>query len=352
MTAALRASLGNVPLLVIDANYPGAGKGKLARALAVLQSGTTGSILTEGSDLAEFEKRLATAILSGSSVVILDNLQKPLSSSTLESILTEGKASIRAFGKLEQNTVECRALFIATMNNGTLRRDQLRRSLTIRIVVEDDKPELRRFDFDPVTYMEEHRMQLLSAAFTVVRGFIQNKEGMNSKTLGSFEDWSKYVAGCVEWLLGKNPIDFLEQRKEQDSILEEEIDAFEKIFSWQEKNNRNEGWRIKETTILGFKQDNNTGIDGNLNDLWDQLIDDLKGSKSSGSRSKRIAGWLRKRVDTKKGSYVLRSKLDRNLNTVKWFVEKLGYVPKAGSSSLNEPIDSEIKQQEIEQGEY
>jgi hypothetical protein len=100
LTAVARPSLPTAPALVLDANTPGAGKGKLARALAVLTSGTLPAIITEGHGEEETEKRIASAILSGCQAILLDNLQRTLASSTLESILTEGVATIRQFGKL------------------------------------------------------------------------------------------------------------------------------------------------------------------------------------------------------------------------------------------------------------
>ena len=39
-------------------------------------------------------------MLQGAPVILLDNLQRQLASSTLESMLTEPVADIRAFGKL------------------------------------------------------------------------------------------------------------------------------------------------------------------------------------------------------------------------------------------------------------
>ena len=81
--------------------------------------------------------------------MLLDNLQRTLASSTLESGLTEALATIRLFGKLVDVTVPCAALVLITANNAALRADMLRRTLPVRIVADTDQPELRRFAFDP-----------------------------------------------------------------------------------------------------------------------------------------------------------------------------------------------------------
>ena len=108
----------------------------------------------------------------------------------------------------------CRSLVLLTANNASLRRDMLRRTLRLRIVVPDEKPELRRFDFDPVEEATRDRRELLAAAFTVllawlrVRDLPENKA--HRKPLGSFEEWADLVAGAVSWLTGTNPVDLIE----------------------------------------------------------------------------------------------------------------------------------------------
>ena len=151
LTAIARPSLPTAPAMVLDANTPGAGKGKLARALAVLATGTLPSVITEGHAEEETEKRIASAILSGGPVLLLDNMQRTIASSTLESALTEGVATIRVFGKLgEDITVPFSAMVIVTANNAALRADLLRRVLPIRILVDTDTPEEQGVRFRPV----------------------------------------------------------------------------------------------------------------------------------------------------------------------------------------------------------
>jgi hypothetical protein len=168
----LRPSLPTAPALGVDANTPGAGKGKLARGFGVLATGTLPAIITEGHSEDEIEKRIASAILSGSQTLLLDNLQRTLASSTLESVLTEATATIRPFGKLgADTTVPYAGLVIVTTNNAALRADMLRRRLPIRIVVDTDEPENRKFDFDPYLEAKRDRLQILAAVFTIMRAW-------------------------------------------------------------------------------------------------------------------------------------------------------------------------------------
>jgi hypothetical protein len=53
LTAGLRASLSRAPAVVFDANFPGAGKGKAARATAAIATGRRPSVITEGTGKGE-----------------------------------------------------------------------------------------------------------------------------------------------------------------------------------------------------------------------------------------------------------------------------------------------------------
>jgi putative DNA primase/helicase len=235
LTAVLRPSLPTAPVILIDGNVIGAGKGKVARALAVLATDGLPAIIAEGHNDEETEKRIATAVLQGASALLFDNLQRTVASSTLESMLTEGVATVRIFGKLADVTVECRALVLMTANNATLRRDMLRRTLPVRIIVPDEKPELRRFDFDPVDEARRDRAELLIAAFTVARAWhavrdLPENSRIRAKTLGSFETWADLVAGATHWLTGANPIDAIEAKKGEDPAAMSERAIITSLF--------------------------------------------------------------------------------------------------------------------------
>jgi hypothetical protein len=287
LTAALRASLQTAPAIVLDGNTIGAGKGKAVRALAVIGTGGLPAMTAEGHNDEETEKRIAAAILQGAAAILLDNLQRVLASTTLESILTDPVARIRKFGSLSDDVVtECRALVLITANNATLRRDLLRRTLPIRLVVPSDKPELRRFDFDPVDEARRCRGEILAAAFTIAKAWHRKREQpehahIRAKTLGSFESWADLVAGAVHWLTGVNPIDAIEERKENDTT-----DATERGVVWQLANRF--PWFPEEKTFTAA--DAATMIDV---ETW-RLVIPVKGERPTGHA---VGNWLKRRRD-------------------------------------------------------
>jgi hypothetical protein len=248
MTAVLRSSLKAVPVIFVEANMRGVGKGKAARALAVVATGGLPAIITEGHSEEETEKRLAAAILGGAPAILLDNLQRSLSSSTLESGLTEGTATIRHFGKLSESTVPFSALVLVTANNADIRADMLRRMLPVRIVVDTEQPELRRFGFDPYETAKAERGAIVAAVMTIARAWwlAEKPPTTERQTLGSFEAWADLVAGAVEWLVGINPIELIKERKAQDPRQGGERAMVAALYDWQARCTSSSYWTAKE----------------------------------------------------------------------------------------------------------
>ncbi|MFZ1429142.1 MAG: hypothetical protein WAS21_20495 [Geminicoccaceae bacterium] len=323
LTAAMRASLHTAPVIVVDANCPAAGKGKAARALAVIATGTLPAIITEGHSEEETEKRLAAAILSGSQALLLDNLQRLVASSTLESGVTEGVATIRLFGQLSDMTVPFRALVLLTANNAQLRADMLRRSLPIRIVVDTDEPEKRAFAFDPYVEAKRDRMAILAAAFTIARAWWQARDTEEARqirqtTLGSFELWADLVAGAVEWLTGINPISLIEARKAADPRRGQErqvIEALREAFGDAEFSAKKAVGRAVQRSRFGEEEEPATGLDP---EIWASVMT-FKGDRPTAVQA---GNWLGRQKDKAFGELQLLGRLDRK-GTALWRVRDL-----------------------------
>ena len=103
----------------------------------------------------------------------------------------------------------------------------LRRTLPIRIVVTRTQPEERRFDFDPYEEAKRDRMQILAAAFTILRAWWEHgnrrRQGPSARPLGSFERVGGPRGRGCEWLTGTNPIALIEERKAEDPGRAEEM---------------------------------------------------------------------------------------------------------------------------------
>lgn len=310
LTAALRPSLPTAPAIVLDGNGPGVGKGKIARALSMIASGTAPAVVTEGASPEETEKRIAAVVMSGVPAALLDNLQRNVASSTLESALTEEVATIRIFGKLENLHVSCRALWCLTANNATLRRDLQRRTLPVRIVVPSDAPEKVRFDFDLVEETKKDRGQLLAAAYTIAKAWWAVRQlpenAAHHHPLGSFELWAELVGGAVSWLTGQNPVALIVERKENDLFVAAERELIEALAAKYD----GERWKAAQAAA---------DIDVTL---WTQVLPSAPRRDDSKPSAKQVGNWLRGRKDRVFEKWMLCSDPDRK-GVLEWMLKRV-----------------------------
>jgi putative DNA primase/helicase len=196
----------------------GTGKGKLVRSIVSLAYDTEPVFATWGGTAEEFEKRLVSLLLASAAVICIDNVNGSLiQGALLESIITEGRADVRPLGVSQIVNVRNRSLLMLTGNNPTITGDMARRTLAIDIVPRSKDPEKDCYGFDPVEGTQKHRIVLLNAAYTIMRGFRQ--AGMPSDGLpavGSFHEWSRKVRDTVYWLTKYDLAEAFSQNKAED----------------------------------------------------------------------------------------------------------------------------------------
>jgi hypothetical protein len=106
--------------------------------------------------------------------------------------------------------------------------------LTSRIDAQDESPEERSFDIRPLEYCRSHRLEMIVACLTLMRGFIAAESPtINKSPLGSFEVWDARVRQCVLWLGREfaedfgDPINCVKISK----LLEPELDLLSRFLS-------------------------------------------------------------------------------------------------------------------------
>ena len=204
-TAIERPFLPTAPLTLLNGES-GVGKGKFLKSISHLAFDTSPRFITYGFSDEEFEKRIATMFRFSAACMGIDNVNdKLVTNHTLESIITEGHGDIRLLGKTEQIHVENRS-FIALLGRGvSVGGDMVRRSLTLNLISKLGSPSTRSFELDPPTYVAMHRIELLTAAYTIMRAYRQAGMPKNVTTsIGSFEEWERYVRDLIVWLTGRD----------------------------------------------------------------------------------------------------------------------------------------------------
>jgi hypothetical protein len=218
LTAIQRPWLRTAPLLCIRSSMAGTGKGKLVKSIIRLAYDTEPVFATWGSTAEEFEKRLVSLLLASAAAICVDNVNGTLiQGALLESIITEGRGDVRPLGVSQIVSVRNRSLLMLTGNNPIITGDMARRTLASDIVPRSKDPERDRYPFDPVRGTQKHRVTLLNAAYTIMRGFRQ--AGMPSHGLpaiGSFDEWSRKVRDLVYWLTNYDLAEAFNQNKAED----------------------------------------------------------------------------------------------------------------------------------------
>src|SRR5262249_20369927 len=116
-------------------------------------------------------------------------------------------------------------------NNPIITGDMARRALPIDIAPKSADPERDRYSFDPVEYVQQHRKELLEAAFSIMRAFRQ--AGMphhpELPAVGSFKDWSRKVRDLVYWLTGYDVSEGFRENKAEDPHRQNDASLLEAL---------------------------------------------------------------------------------------------------------------------------
>ena len=206
LSACLRPVLPTCPAFGFDAPVQGSGKTLLAQCIAALSTGEAPTVWphTAGRDDEEIRKRLLTALKSGERAIVWDNVLGAFDSAAMAALLTSSKFTDRILGQSQEITIPNKALMLLTGNNLCLAGDMPRRVLLSRIDPESDSPHKRRFDLCPLSYTLENRQYMVTAALTIVKGWLDSDEMLLGEEadgrMASFEVWDEMVRQPVAWL--------------------------------------------------------------------------------------------------------------------------------------------------------
>jgi hypothetical protein len=227
LTEAARVALDRVPMFTYSAAFAGTGKSLLSEMAATIVHGVEPS-LRDWVDDQEMRKTLFASAVAGDRSVQFDNLPKghKVRSATLCKFITGRISTERVLGETKVITVPNLAVVSISGNNISPVGDLARRSLVIRLDADMPSADLKARTFrieDLRHYVLEHRVELLTAALTVIRGHQQS--GQKGPTpMQSFDRWSKFVRNALLWLGMDDPLET--QAQETDDETGNLDDAF------------------------------------------------------------------------------------------------------------------------------
>jgi putative DNA primase/helicase len=195
---------GPIPLAAIDKPTPGTGATLLVESLAVATSGTEPGALGAVEDDNEMRKAITAKMRTGERWLFLDNVNVELKSAALARALTATVWEDRILGVSKTLRAPVRNVWVATANNLELSLEIARRSYWIRMDAQLEKPwerptqQFRHPDLK--AWVRENRSEILGALLTIGRyWFVKRKPTpANMPVMGSFEAWSKTLAGVLD----------------------------------------------------------------------------------------------------------------------------------------------------------
>ena len=241
LSVLMRSVIGGcVPLCIVTAPIQGTGKSLLASVLGIITVGTLAAQTAPSrQNEEEWRKRITALLLDGSQMVLLDNFQETqvLESANLAAVVTSNEWKDRRLGKSEILTLPARAVWVVTGNNTRVGGDLPRRSYTVRLDANAERP-WQRSGFrhpDILSYVRQNRGRLLAATFTVIRSWYHagKPKATGVPAFGSFEEW----AGTIGGVLAHAGIEgFLGNLDELRAVQDEEATQWRAFFRvwWQE----------------------------------------------------------------------------------------------------------------------
>ncbi|MCA0267879.1 MAG: bifunctional DNA primase/polymerase [Bacteroidetes bacterium] len=191
---------GPYPLALIDATKRGTGKGLLVDAISMIATKRFApkTALPQSED--EVRKQVTSILLGSPTIAAFDNVDRPIRSGVLESMLTAAEWNDRLLGRSQQMTLANQTVWCMTGNNLLPQNDLPRRSYLIRMDARTARPNERsRFRHpDLLGWVSEHLPDLQRAVLVLIRAWTQaGCPDAGGRAMGSYQPWAQAVAGIL-----------------------------------------------------------------------------------------------------------------------------------------------------------
>jgi putative DNA primase/helicase len=303
MTPVLRGAFEFSPMFFFRAPESGTGKTFLVAVISMIATGRAPAAASATEDTDEMEKRLQADAFEAKPILSLNNLAHDLDSALLCQMLTDGIISIRPFGRNDvKHDCDCRGITVfANGNNVRVVGDLVRRTLTAPLDANLEKPEERKFDFDPVEEVKAHRGEYLAAIFTIARAYIAaGCPAVKAAELNGFNAWSRIVRHPLIWLGCADPVESMADARQNDpqrDALRDRLEALAEAFGDKQ-------FTAKE--VVAKMQEVKSSMYGRPEPAHPELIDAFSGDGRQIFNTKKIGNQLSRDLDRKMGALAIR----------------------------------------------
>lgn len=287
ITPVVRGAISVTPMHATTAPVPGSGKSYIIDLASAINSGERAPVLTAGRNEEETEKRLVAALLSGQTIISIDNVNGQLGGDALCQIIERPVVAVRPLGQSTFTKIESRASCFATGNNIQLVGDMTRRVLLCSLDPDVERPELRTFRGNPFDTVLADRGKYVAAALVVVRAYVVAGYPAALPSLASFEDWSKMIRSALVWLGRPDPCDTMNKARADDPVTSSLTNLF---TSWHAATGSGGRTVAAIKNIAALNDLGNEHSHANLREALVDVADDGRG----GVNSKKLAHFLKR----------------------------------------------------------
>lgn len=288
------------PMYLFNAFAAGEGKSYLVDLIAHIVTGRPCPVITLTGNKEEDEKRLGALLLEGLPIFSLDNCSANINSDLLCQIGSQTLIKVRILGRSEAPLCEWLGTLFATGNNVGLVNDMTRRGLTGHFNSNEERPELRKFAFDPIKKVLANRGLYIAAILTMVRAYLLSGERVDCPPVATFTDsgWSRIVRETLIWLGLPDVWNCTEQARAEDPARKA---ARELVRLWKEILGTDKSYRVHEIvtkasetrtvqTEPGWTKTHEEYMHSELRDFLLEQVGDKRGFGIDGTR---FGYWLR-----------------------------------------------------------
>ncbi len=187
------------PLGIIDAGNPSSGKSLLASALGYEILGGEPGFFSEPQTEEEWRKEIATAMLEGPSLLIMDNIDNMLKSGVFANALTNKLLRIRNLGRFKLLAIPHPAVWLATGNNIKLGGDIPRRTYGVRLGKREKDYPFAHYPLLP--WLRAELGKLTYAKLVLWNAYrAAGCPQCDGPSLASFEEWSAVMRNFLAFL--------------------------------------------------------------------------------------------------------------------------------------------------------
>ena len=192
---------GNIPLFILDKPQAGTGASLIADIIATITTGKPASMWGQPETEDEWRKAITSALLSGSPIIVIDNVVGMLRSAALSRALTSRIWRDRLLGKSQMLDLPQEAVWFATGNNIQIGGDTARRGVWIRLDAAEARPWTRTEFKHPniLKWIGENHDSIIAYLLIMARAWIQAGKPLGSAKLGGFNEWAEVISGILEF---------------------------------------------------------------------------------------------------------------------------------------------------------